>query len=103
MHQEIEKLIHDNDVVLFMKGTSDFPQCGFSGLVVKILDHLKVDYISVNILDDPEMRQGIKDFSNWPTLPQLYVKQEFVGGADIVKEMFEAGELFNLFKKESII
>lgn len=103
MQKEIEKLIQDNDVVLFMKGTADFPQCGFSGVVVKILDHLDVDFLDVNILDDPEMRQGIKEFSNWPTLPQLYVKQEFIGGADIVREMFESGELVNLLKEKSII
>ena len=103
MHDQIKHIIDNNDVVLFMKGAADFPQCGFSGLVVKILDHLEVPFLGVNILDDAEMRQGIKDFTNWPTIPQLYVKQEFIGGSDIVKEMFESGELEAFLKEKQII
>lgn len=93
----IQTLIDNHSIVLFMKGTKEFPQCGFSGTVSRILDHLGVEYISVNVLDDPEMRQGIKDFTNWPTIPQLYIKGEFIGGCDIVKEMFQSGELQALF------
>lgn len=85
--------VKSNDVVLFMKGIPDAPQCGFSGQVVQILDHLGVTYKGINILSSDELRQGIKDYSNWPTVPQLYVKGEFVGGCDIVREMFQAGEL----------
>jgi monothiol glutaredoxin len=90
---EIESAIAGNDVVLFMKGTPQFPQCGFSGQVVQILDYLGAPYKGVNVLASDEMRNGIKEFSNWPTIPQLYVKGEFVGGCDIVREMFQAGEL----------
>jgi monothiol glutaredoxin len=90
---EIASTIASNDVVLFMKGTPQFPQCGFSGQVVQILDYLGAPYQGVNVLASDEMRQGIKEFSNWPTIPQLYVKGEFVGGCDIVREMFQAGEL----------
>ena len=89
----IEDMVKNNDVFLFMKGTPDFPQCGFSGQVVQILNYLGVDYDSANVLADPELREGIKTFTNWPTIPQLYVKGEFVGGADIIREMFQAGEL----------
>ncbi len=89
----IENEVKSNPVVLFMKGTPDFPQCGFSGQVVQILDHLGIDYKGINVLADADIRQGIKDYSNWPTIPQLYVKGEFVGGCDIVREMFQAGEL----------
>jgi len=89
----IKSTIESNDVVLFMKGTPVFPQCGFSSVVARVLDHLQVDFESVNVLEDDAIRQGIKDFSNWPTIPQLYVKGEFVGGCDIIKEMFETGEL----------
>ncbi len=89
----IDSEVKANDVVLFMKGTPQFPMCGFSGQVVQILDHLGVAYKGVNVLDNAEIRQGIKDYSNWPTIPQLYVKGEFVGGCDIVREMFQAGEL----------
>lgn len=85
--------VRDNDVVLFMKGVPNFPQCGFSSMVVQILDYLGVEYAAHNVLESDELRQGIKDYSNWPTIPQLYVKGEFVGGCDIVKEMFENGEL----------
>eukprot|EP01012_Entosiphon_sulcatum_P062591 TRINITY_DN8901_c1_g1_i1.p2 TRINITY_DN8901_c1_g1~~TRINITY_DN8901_c1_g1_i1.p2 ORF type:complete len:106 (+),score=28.04 TRINITY_DN8901_c1_g1_i1:466-783(+) len=85
--------VKSNDVVLFMKGTPQFPQCGFSGQVVQILDYLGVDYKGINVLADGDIRQGIKDYSNWPTIPQLYVKGEFVGGSDIMMEMYESGEL----------
>jgi monothiol glutaredoxin len=89
----IDNAVKTNDVFLFMKGTPDFPQCGFSGQVVQILNYLGVDYQSANVLADPALRDGIKTYTNWPTIPQLYVKGEFVGGADIVREMFQAGEL----------
>ena len=89
----IDGQVKANDVVLFMKGTPAFPQCGFSGQVVQILDHLGVTYSGLNVLDSDDLRQGVKDYSNWPTIPQLYVKGEFVGGADIIREMFQAGEL----------
>ncbi|MCB1491045.1 MAG: Grx4 family monothiol glutaredoxin [Rhodobiaceae bacterium] len=94
---DINKTIADhitsNDVVVFMKGTKDFPQCGFSGQVVQIMNYLGVDFHDVNVLASDEMRNGIKDFTNWPTIPQVYVKGEFIGGCDIVREMFQAGEL----------
>ncbi len=93
INEWIEGQVKANDVVLFMKGTPAFPQCGFSGQLVQILDHLGVTYSGVNVLDSDDLRQGVKDYSNWPTIPQLYVKGEFVGGADIVREMFQAGEL----------
>ena len=89
----IDNEVKSNDVLLFMKGTPTFPQCGFSSQVVQILDYLGVDYKGVNVLADEEIRNGIKEFSNWPTIPQLYVKGEFVGGCDIVREMFQSGEL----------
>lgn len=89
----IENTINENPVVLFMKGTPDFPQCGFSGAVVQILNHLNIPFVGVNVLEDPELRQGIKDYTNWPTIPQLYVNKEFIGGCDIVREMFQTGEL----------
>ncbi|MCP8938909.1 Grx4 family monothiol glutaredoxin [Alsobacter sp. SYSU M60028] len=93
IHDVIKSDIEANDVVLFMKGTPQFPMCGFSGQVVQILDYLGVPYKGVNVLENDDIRQGIKDFSNWPTIPQLYVKGEFVGGCDIVREMFQSGEL----------
>ena len=93
INEWIDGQVKANDVVLFMKGTPAFPQCGFSGQVVQILDHLGVTYSGVNVLDSDDLRQGVKDFSNWPTIPQLYVKGEFVGGADIIREMFQVGEL----------
>ena len=99
---QIQKDITDNDVVLFMKGTPQFPQCGFSAAVVQVLTHLGVQYKGVNVLADPNLRQGIKEFSNWPTIPQLYVKGEFVGGCDIVREMAEAGELQQLFQEKAV-
>ena len=89
----IEDQIKSNDVFLFMKGTPDFPQCGFSGQTVQILNYLGVEYASANVLVNDELREGIKTYTNWPTIPQLYVKGEFVGGCDIVREMFQAGEL----------
>ncbi|MBV1703295.1 MAG: Grx4 family monothiol glutaredoxin [Hyphomicrobiales bacterium] len=95
--QRIEKDIADNDVVLYMKGTPQMPMCGFSGQVVQILNHLGVPFKGVNVLDDSDVRQGIKDFSNWPTIPQLYVKGQFLGGCDIVREMFQSGELAHQF------
>ena len=98
----IDSEVKSNDVVLFMKGTPGFPQCGFSGQVVQILDYLGVDYKGVNVLDSNELRQGIKDYSNWPTIPQLYVKGEFVGGCDIIREMFQAGELQAFFDEKGI-
>ena len=94
--------IKDNDVVLYMKGTPVFPQCGFSAAVVQVLSHLGVKFKGVNVLDDPELREGIKRFSNWPTVPQLYVKGEFVGGCDIVREMFQTGELGELLSQKGI-
>ena len=98
----IEEKVKTNDVFLFMKGTPDFPQCGFSGQVVQILNYLGVTYDSANVLADPELREGIKAYTNWPTIPQLYVKGEFVGGADIVREMFQAGELQTHFEQAGI-
>ena len=89
----IQKLISENPVVLFMKGTPQFPQCGFSGRVVQILDYLGAPVVGVNVLEDADIRQGVKDFTNWPTIPQLYIKGEFIGGADIATEMFQSGEL----------
>jgi len=93
IHDQIKNVVDTNDVVLFMKGTPQMPQCGFSGQVVQILDYLGVLYAGVNVLADAELRDGIKTFTNWPTIPQLYVKGEFVGGCDIVREMFQSGEL----------
>jgi monothiol glutaredoxin len=92
----IEEIVRDNHVVLFMKGTELFPQCGFSSRAVAILEHLEVPFKTVDVLQDPEIRQGVKDYSDWPTIPQLYVKGEFVGGSDIMMEMFESGELKQL-------
>jgi monothiol glutaredoxin len=96
VHARIADLVNTNDVVLFMKGTPLFPQCGFSSRAVAILEHIGVPYETVDVLQDQEVRQGIKSFSDWPTIPQLYVKGEFVGGSDIMMEMFEAGELHQL-------
>jgi monothiol glutaredoxin len=92
-HARISEIVTTNNVVLFMKGTPLFPQCGFSSKAISILDHLNVEYATVDVLQDMEIRQGIKEFSDWPTIPQLYVKGEFLGGSDIMMEMFEAGEL----------
>jgi monothiol glutaredoxin len=98
----IRRDITDNTVVLYMKGTPVFPQCGFSSAVVQILTHLGVKFKGVDVLADPAIRQGIKDFSSWPTIPQLYVKGEFVGGCDIVREMFESGELSQLLSDKGV-
>jgi monothiol glutaredoxin len=102
-HDFIGKTIAGNDVVLFMKGVPEQPQCGFSALVVQILDHLGVDFAAVNVLQDDDLRQGIKAFSDWPTIPQLYVKGEFVGGCDIVKEMFQSGELKPMLAEKGVL
>ena len=102
INEFIDSEVKGNDVVLFMKGTPGFPQCGFSGQVVQILDYLGVDYKGVNVLDSDELRQGIKSFSNWPTIPQLYVKGEFGGGCDIIREMFQAGELQGYFSEKGV-
>jgi len=101
--EKIKKLINDNDVCLFMKGTPDSPQCGFSMAVSNVLKHLKVNFNGINVLQDENLRQGIKNFSDWPTIPQLYIKGEFIGGCDIVKEMFDKGELKSLLEKKEII
>ena len=94
--------IASNDVVLYMKGTPVFPMCGFSAAVVQVLSHMEVKFKGVNVLDDPSVRQGIKDFSNWPTIPQLYVKGEFVGGCDIIREMYQSGELHQLLQERGV-
>jgi monothiol glutaredoxin len=98
----IAEIVNSNDVVLFMKGTALFPQCGFSSRAVAILDHLDVPFETVDVLQDPEIRNGIKAYSDWPTIPQLYVKGEFVGGSDIMMEMFEAGELQQLLTDKQV-
>ena len=100
--KKIETQISNNDVCLFMKGTPDAPQCGFSMAVTNIMKVLEVDFVSINVLEDQEIREGIKVFSDWPTIPQLYVKNEFIGGCDIIKEMYETGELKKLFDSKSI-
>jgi monothiol glutaredoxin len=101
-NERIEALVKGNDVVLFMKGSPLFPQCGFSSRAVAILDHLNVEYASVDVLQDQEIRQGIKEYSDWPTIPQLYVKGEFLGGSDIMMEMYEAGELQELVEQHGL-
>ena len=98
----LDEIVNASDVVLFMKGTALFPQCGFSSRAVAILDHLGVKFETVDVLQDPEIRQGIKEYSDWPTIPQLYVKGEFVGGSDIMMEMFEAGELQQLLDEKQV-
>ena len=103
INEKIKNLINENQVCLFMKGTPEVPQCGFSMAVANVLKHLKVNFKGINVLDDEELRQGIKEFSDWPTIPQLYIKKEFVGGCDIVKEMFENGELKKLLSEKKII
>ena len=102
INQFIDNEVKSNDVVLFMKGTPQFPMCGFSGQVVQILNYLGVPYKGLNVLENDELRNGIKTYSNWPTIPQLYVKGEFVGGCDIVREMFQAGELLSLMKENGV-
>ena len=98
----IKRDVAENDVVLYMKGTPVFPQCGFSAAVVQVLTHLGVKFKGIDVLADPSLRQGIKEFSSWPTIPQLYVKGEFVGGCDIVREMYETGELGELFSTRGV-
>ena len=100
--ESIKNELNTNDVVLFMKGTPDFPMCGFSAATVQILKNLGINFNSVNVLDSNDMREGIKKFSDWPTIPQLYVKNEFIGGCDIVKEMYESGELLELLNSRGI-
>jgi monothiol glutaredoxin len=101
--EKIEKIIENDEVCLFMKGTPDAPQCGFSMAISNLLKHLKVKFSGINVLDDENLRQGIKTFSDWPTIPQLYIKGEFIGGCDIVKEMFEKGELKTLLEEKKLI
>jgi monothiol glutaredoxin len=102
MNTKIKNLVEKSDVCLFMKGTPEVPQCGFSLAVANVLKHLNIKYNSVNVLEDAEVREGIKKFSDWPTIPQLYVKGEFIGGCDIIKEMIEKGELQNKLKEKNI-
>jgi monothiol glutaredoxin len=102
VNDRIDELVNGNEVLLFMKGTPYFPQCGFSSRAVSILEHLGVEFGSVDVLQDPEIRAGIKDYSDWPTIPQLYVKGEFVGGSDIMMEMYEAGELAALMAEKGV-
>lgn len=102
IRDRIDDIVKKDDIVLFMKGTALFPQCGFSSRAVAILDHLGVAFKTVDVLQDPDIRQGIKDYSDWPTVPQLYVKGEFLGGSDIMMEMFEAGELARLVEEKQI-
>ena len=103
VHGFIADAVADHPVVLFMKGVPEQPQCGFSAVCVQILDHLGADFVGVNVLQSDELRQGIKEFSDWPTIPQLYVKGEFVGGADIVREMFQSGELKTLLAEQGLL
>ena len=98
----IKNEVDTNDVVLFMKGTPNFPQCGFSGQVVQILDYVGAPYKGINVLEDDELRHGIKEFTNWPTIPQLYIKGEFIGGCDIIREMFQNQELQGMFTEKGI-
>jgi len=103
INKKIKTIVDSSDIVLFMKGTPEVPQCGFSMAVLNILKYLKVKFEGINVLESNEIRQGIKDYTDWPTIPQLYIKGEFVGGCDIVKEMFEKGELKELLKNKSLI
>ena len=100
--ERIQTEVDANDVLLFMKGTPVFPQCGFSAAVIQVLSHLQVKFSSVNVLEDPDIRDGIKQYSDWPTIPQLYVKGEFVGGCDIIREMYETGELKTLLEEKGL-
>ena len=102
-HKQIDEIIKANEIVLFLKGTADVPMCGFSSTVVQILNHLKLAFKDVNVMVDPTIRQGIKDYTNWPTIPQLYIKGEFVGGCDIVREMYQNGELQDLLKQKQLL
>ncbi len=101
--ENIQSIINQNEICLFMKGTPEAPQCGFSMAVSNILKHLNVKFKGINVLEDQNLRQGIKDFSDWPTIPQLYVKGEFIGGCDIVKDMFEKGDLKNILQEKKLI
>ncbi len=103
VHEFIAKTVSDHAVVLFMKGVPDEPRCGFSAVSVQVLDHLGVDFVGVDVLQSDDLRQGIKSFSDWPTIPQLYVKGEFVGGADIIREMFQSGELKTLLADKGVL
>ena len=103
INDKIKSLIDQNNVCLFMKGTPESPQCGFSMAVSNVLKHLNIKFIGINVLEDENLRQGIKDFSDWPTIPQLYIKKEFIGGCDIIKEMFEKGELKKLLTEKKLI
>ncbi len=103
INKKIKDIINSNNIVLFMKGTPDSPQCGFSMAVSNILKHFKVNFEGINVLESNELRQGIKDYTDWPTIPQLYIKGEFVGGCDIIKEMFEKGELKKLLENKSLL
>lgn len=103
VQDKIQSQVDQNDIILYMKGTPELPMCGFSSYVSQLLNFLKVDYASVNVLDDMEIREGIKTFSNWPTIPQLYVKGEFVGGCDILKEMYEQGELKPFLSEKGVL
>ena len=100
--ERIQTEVDANDVLLFMKGTPVFPQCGFSAAVIQVLSHLQVKFSSVNVLEDPDIRDGIKQYSDWPTIPQLYVKGEFVGGCDIIREMYETGELKTFLEEKGL-
>ncbi len=101
--EKLQEIISNNDVCLFMKGVPEAPQCGFSMTVINILKHLNINFKGINVLEDQNIRQGIKDYSDWPTIPQLYIKGEFIGGCDIIKEMFENGELKNLLVNKKLI
>lgn len=103
MHTQIDEIVKNNEVVLFLKGTASMPMCGFSSTVVQILNQLKVPFKDVNVMVDPFLRQGIKDYTNWPTIPQLYIKGEFIGGCDIVREMYQSGELQTLLKQKMLL
>jgi monothiol glutaredoxin len=101
--EKIAKLNQENNIVLYMKGSQDFPQCGFSAMTCQILKNLGVDFVDINVLEDIDLRQAIKEYSDWPTIPQLYIKNEFIGGCDIVKEMSQSGELESLLKSKSLL
>ena len=103
IQEKIKAQIQSEDIVLYMKGTKDFPQCGFSSVVVQILKRLGVSFLDVNVLDDMEIREGIKIYTDWPTIPQLYVKGDFIGGCDIIRELYETGELETLMKEKNIL
>ncbi|NDB82435.1 MAG: Grx4 family monothiol glutaredoxin [Alphaproteobacteria bacterium] len=103
INSQISNLIEENSIVLFMKGTKDFPQCGFSSLVVSILQKLELTFYDVNVLESLEMREAIKEFSDWPTIPQLYIKGEFIGGCDIVKELYQSGDLQQILQEKDLL